>query len=96
MLRMVAPSKQARMAMNPKCMRCRFMYKPEDRSPDVQQKLRVSNALTIGQVRRMPKAHGNNYYESEEQRTANPRGTESPVRGSSEELKNWEEETDGR
>ena len=67
-------------------MRCRFMYRPEDRSPDAQQKLRISNAPTIGQVRRMSKAHVNNYYESAEQQTANPRGTESPARGSDVEL----------
>ena len=62
------------------------MYRPEDRSPDVQQKLRVSNAPAIGQARQMSKAHDNNYYESAEQRTANPRGTESQVRGSDVEL----------
>ena len=67
-------------------MRCRFMYRPEDRSHDVQQKLRVSNAPTIDQARRMSKAHGNTYYESAEQQTANPRGTESPARGSDVEL----------
>ena len=62
------------------------MYRPENRSPEVQQKLRVSNAPTIGQARRMSKAHGNNYCESAEQRTANRRGTESPARGSDVEL----------
>ena len=67
-------------------MRCRFMYRPEDRSPDVQQKLGVSDAPTIGQTRRMSKAHDNNYYELAEQRTANPRGTEIPVRGLDVEL----------
>ena len=67
-------------------MRCRFTYRPEDRSTDIQQKLRVSNAPTIGQARRMSKAHDKNYYESAEQQTANPRGTTSPARGSDVEL----------
>ena len=67
-------------------MRCRFMYRSEYRSPDVQQKLRVSNAPSIGKARRMSKAHDNNYCESAEQRTASPRGTESPARGSNVEL----------
>ena len=62
LLRVVALSEQARMAMNPKNA-CRFMYRPEDWNPDVQQKLRVSNAPTIDQARRMSKAHGNNYYD---------------------------------
>ena len=62
------------------------MYRPEDRSRHVQQKLRVINAPTIGLARRMLKAHKKNYCDSAEQRTANPRGTESPVRGSDVEL----------